>query len=137
MFKTFNALFGVLFVLCAALQWNDPDLYLWIPLYQLAALSCVLAYVQVNAIRFNQVFIGVYLACAAYLFVAQDGVWSWMFEHQFDSLTQSMMASAPWIENTREFGGLFIMAVVCAINLWVQRQTSKLETELDEQVANS
>ena len=60
MFKTFNALFGVLFVLCAALQWNDPDLYLWIPLYQLAALSCVLAYVQVNAIRFNQVFIGVY-----------------------------------------------------------------------------
>ena len=113
------------------------DLYLWIPLYLLAALSCVLAYVQVNAIRFNQVFIGVYLAYAAYLFVAQDGVWSWMFEHQFDSLTQSMMASAPWIENTREFGGLFIMAVVCAINLWVQRQTPKLETELDEQVANS
>ena len=137
MFKTFNALFGVLFVLCAALQWNDPDLYLWIPLYLLAALSCVLAYVQVNAFRFNQVFIGVYLAYAAYLFVAQDGVWSWMFEHQFDSLTQSMMASAPWIENTREFGGLFIMAVVCAINLWVQRQTPKLETELDEQVANS
>ena len=131
MFKTFNALFGVLLVLCAALQWNDPDLYLWIPLYLLAALSCVLAYVQVNAIRFNQVFIGVYLAYAAYLFVAQDGVWSWMFEHQFDSLTQSMMASAPWIENTREFGGLFIMAVVCAINLWVQRRHASMSNEED------
>ena len=137
MFKTFNALFGVLFVICAALQWNDPDLYLWIPLYLLAALSCVLAYAQVPATRLNLAVIAIYLIYAAYLFVAQDGVWSWMFEHQFESLTQSMMASAPWIENTREFGGLFIMAVVCAINLWVQRQTPKLETELDEQVANS
>ena len=137
MFKTFNALFGVLFVICAALQWNDPDLYLWIPLYLLAALSCALAYAQVPAPRLNLAVIAIYLIYAAYLFVAQDGVWSWMFEHQFESLTQSMMASAPWIENTREFGGLFIMAVVCAINLWVQRQTSKLETELDEQVANS
>jgi glucan phosphoethanolaminetransferase (alkaline phosphatase superfamily) len=137
MFKTFNAVFGVLFVICAALQWNDPDLYLWIPLYLLAALSCALAYAQVPALRLNLAVIAIYLIYAAYLFVAQDGVWSWMFEHQFDSLTQSMLASAPWIENTREFGGLVIMAVVCAINLWVQRQTPKLETELDEQVANS
>jgi hypothetical protein len=98
MFKTFNAVFGVLFVICAALQWNDPDLYLWIPLYLLAALSCALAYAQVPALRLNLAVIAIYLIYAAYLFVAQDGVWSWMFEHQFDSLTQSMLAwrwSAP------------------------------------------
>jgi hypothetical protein len=48
-----------------------------------------------------------------------------------------MMASAPWIENTREFGGLFIMTLVCAINLFVQRQTSGQDAQLSEQPANS
>jgi hypothetical protein len=48
-----------------------------------------------------------------------------------------MMASAPWIENTREFGGLFIMTVVCAINLLVKRQAAVPEMDLSEQPANS
>jgi hypothetical protein len=60
-----------------------------------------------------------------------------MLDHQFESLTRSMMASAPWIENTREFGGLFIMTVVCAINWFVQRQTSGQDVHLSEQPANS
>jgi hypothetical protein len=45
-----------------------------------------------------------------------------------------MLASAPWIENTREFGGLFIMLVVCAINLYFSRQQMSNEnfTDSDE-----
>lgn len=122
MFKTITALCGLIFLVCAGLQWNDPDLYVWIPLYVLAALSCALAFWNRPAKRFNQALIAIYSAYAVYLFVTKDGVWSWMVDHQFDSLTQSMMATAPWIENTREFGGLFIMLVVCAANLWVQRR---------------
>ena len=66
---------------------------------------------------------------SVYLFVTEDGVWSWMVDHQFDSLTQSMMATAPWIENTREFGGLFIMLIVCAVNVLVQRK--RTDNDLD------
>ena len=127
MFKIFSLVFAVLFLICAGLQWNDPDPYFWIPLYLLSALSCALAFKQVNALRFNMFNIAIYSAYAIYLFVAQDGVVSWATEHHFDSLTQSMMASTPWIENTREFGGLFIMLVVCAINLYVSRQNASNE----------
>ena len=72
-----------------------------------------------------------YSAYAVYLFVAQDGVISWAIDHNFDSLTHSMLASAPWIENTREFGGLFIMLVVCSINLYVSRQQLSKENFAD------
>lgn len=130
MSKIFAAVFGLLFLVCAGLQWNDPDLYLWIPLYGLAAVSCALAVADRPAHRFNLALIALYGAYAAYLFVIEDGVWSWMIDHQFASLTGSMLASAPWIEHTREFGGLTIMLLVCAINSWSQRKASEASTDI-------
>ena len=127
MFKIFNLVFAVLFLTCAGLQWNDPDPYLWIPLYLLSVLSCVYAFKGMSAKRLNIFNIAVYSVYAVYLFLEKDGVISWATEHHFDSLTQSMLASSPWIENTREFGGLFIMLVVCAINLYVGRQQTSAE----------
>ena len=134
MFKIFNLVFAVLFLICAGLQWNDPDPYFWIPLYLLSVLSCAYAFKDVNAKRLNIFNIAVYSTYAIYLFVTKDGVISWATEHNFDSLTHSMLASAPWIENTREFGGLFIMLVVCAINLYFSRQQMSNEnfTDSDE-----
>ncbi len=139
MFKVFNLVFVVLFLICAGLQWNDPDPYLWIPLYLLSALSCAYAFKGISAKRLNIFNIAVYSVYAVYLFVEQDGVLSWATEHHFDSLTQSMLASTPWIENTREFGGLFIMLVVCAINLYVSRQQLSNEnlSEADENHVNT
>jgi len=132
MFKVFNLVFGVLFLICAGLQWNDPDPYLWIPLYLLSALSCAYAFKHVKALRLNIFNIVIYSAYAIYLFVAQDGVISWATEHNFDSLTHSMLASSPWIENTREFGGLFIMLLVCIINLYFGRQQFPNENFTEE-----
>jgi hypothetical protein len=132
MFKIFNTVFAVLFVICAGLQWNDPDPYLWMPLYLLTALSCVYALKDISAKRLNMFNIAVYSPYAVYNFVVIDGVFSWATEHNFDSLTQSMMATTPWIENTREFGGLIIMIVVCAINLYVSRQQVSNENFIDE-----
>ena len=137
MLKTFNVFSGLIFLACAVLQWNDPDPLLWITLYVLAAMSCALVFANIKAAKFHLGLVGVYVIYAVYLFVAEDGVLSWMLDHQFESLTRSMMASAPWIENTREFGGLFIMTLVCAINLFVQRQTSGQDAQLSEQPANS
>ena len=134
MYKFFSIVFAVLFLISAGLQWNDPDPYLWIPLYLLSALSCAYAFKGISAKRLNIFNIAVYSVYAVYLFLEKDGVISWATEHHFDSLTQSMLASSPWIENTREFGGLFIMLVVCAINLYVGRQQLSDEnfSEADE-----
>jgi hypothetical protein len=137
MLKTFNVFSGLVFLGCAALQWNDPDPLLWIALYLLAAISCALAFANTNAVKFNVGIISAYVVYAVYLFLAEDGVLSWMLDHQFESLTRSMMASAPWIENTREFGGLFIMTLVCVINLFVKRQPADQDLALSEQPANS
>jgi ABC-type enterochelin transport system permease subunit len=135
MFKVFNVVFGLIFVACAALQWNDPDLYLWIALYLAAALSCACAYASIKATKLNLAIMAIYAVYAGYLFVAEDGVMSWMVDHHFASLTESMLASAPWIENSREFGGLFIMLVVCAINLLVQR--NQPDPSVDEVTDNT
>ena len=134
MYKVFSIVFAVLFLISAGLQWNDPDPYLWIPLYLLSVLSCAYAFKGICAKRLNIFNIAVYSVYAVYLFLEKDGVISWATEHHFDSLTQSMLASSPWIENTREFGGLFIMLVVCAINLYVGRQQLSDEnfSEADE-----
>ena len=137
MLKTFNVLSGLIFLACAALQWNDPDPLLWITLYVLAAISCALVFANINAAKFHIGLVVAYVIYAIYLFMTEDGVLSWMLDHQFESLTRSMMASAPWIENTREFGGLMIMAVVCAINLLVQSQTPAKDVQLNEQSANT
>jgi hypothetical protein len=40
--KTFNYIFGAIFILFALLQINDPDPYLWIPIYGYASLICFL-----------------------------------------------------------------------------------------------
>jgi len=132
MFKIFNTVFAVLFVICAGLQWNDPDPYLWMPLYLLTALSCVYALKDISAKRLNMFNIAVYSPYALYNFVVEDGVLSWATAHNFDSLTQSMMASTPWIENTREFGGLITMIVVCAINLYASRHQVSNEIFIEE-----
>ena len=132
MFKIFNVVFAVLFLICAGLQWNDPDPYLWMPLYLLSVLSCVYAFKGISAKRLNMFNIAVYSPYALYNFVVEDGVLSWATAHNFDSLTQSMMASTPWIENTREFGGLIIMIVVCAINLYASRYQVSNEIFIEE-----
>ena len=41
--KIFNFFFVIVFIVFAALQYNDPDPYIWVPLYLYAALLCWLA----------------------------------------------------------------------------------------------
>ena len=41
--KLFNYLFVLIFISFAAVQYNDPDPYLWIPIYLYPAALCFLA----------------------------------------------------------------------------------------------
>ncbi|MFN8248114.1 MAG: transmembrane 220 family protein [Ferruginibacter sp.] len=121
--KIFNIFFIVYFILCAGLQYNDPDPYVWIPIYLYAAYLCY----QALKGRYNRIlyYIGlaVYAGYAAYLFYDKTGVLDWMKEHHSESLVQSMKATKPWIEETREFFGLAINMVVLIINMiWLGRR---------------
>lgn len=115
--KIFNLIFTILFVISAGLQYNDPDPYVWIPLYLLAAFLCFRAYQGRFLKSWHRIAILIYSIYALYLFFDQNGVLSWANEHAAESLVQTMKADKPWIEETREFGGLFIMILALSVNL--------------------
>lgn len=114
--KVFNFLFTILFIISAALQYNDPDPYLWIPIYLYGSFLCFKAY---RGVYYPKAYLAgsiVYLIYGTYLFFDTYGVLSWLNEHNAENIAQSMKAAAPWIEETREFFGLLILSVVLFIN---------------------
>lgn len=121
--KILNIFCIILFIVAAALQYNDPDPYIWIIIYLYAALLCYLAIKKI----YNQLAyisgLTVYVIYAAYLLFDKNGMISWIKDHQAESIVQSMQATKPWIEETRElFGLLILIAVLTANMIWLSRK---------------
>lgn len=114
--KAFNIIFCILFIISAGLQYNDPDPYLWMPIYLFGAFLCFKAYQGTYYPKGYLIGLGFYLVYGIYLFFDKYGVMSWITEHQAENIAQSMQATAPWIEETREFFGLLILIIVLLIN---------------------
>ncbi|MFV0606786.1 MAG: transmembrane 220 family protein [Niabella sp.] len=123
--KAFNIFFIIVFVISAILQYNDPDPYVWIPIYLYAAWLCYKSFKgQYNKTLFLVGLI-VYTGYAIYLFFDKNGVYSWGTKHHGESIIQSMKATKPWIEETREFGGLLICIIALLTNAWFFTQKRK------------
>lgn len=115
--KIFNLVFAILFVICAGLQYNDPDPWLWIPIYLYGAILCGFAFRNRYYTTAMLLGITVYALYAMYLFFTDDGVVDWVTKHQAENIAGSMKASNPWIEDTREFFGLCILSFVLLMDL--------------------
>ena len=120
--KVFNLIFCLLFVFSAALQYNDPDPYLWIPIYMYGALLCWLAFRNKYYPKAYLIGIFLYLGYAIYLFFAKDGVLDWINKHNAEGIASTMKAEKPWIEETREFFGLIILIVVLTTNFFYSKK---------------
>jgi len=125
--RAFNLIFFILFVLFAVLQYNDPDPWIWIPIYAYAAVLCLLAFRRKYYPAAYLIGITIYLGYAVYLFFTKDGVLDWVTKHDAESLVQTMKAEKPWVEDTREFGGLLILIVVLAVNYFYSRRKRTAE----------
>lgn len=124
--KVFNIICIILFVISAALQYNDPDPYIWIPIYLYGAFLCYQAIKRIYHPALYILAFVIYIGYALYLFFDKQGVLSWANEHQAESIVQSMKATKPWIEETREFGGLLILVLVLSINMvWLRKVKKK------------
>ena len=124
--KVFNIIFIVLFIVAAVLQYNDPDPYLWIPIYGYAAILCFLALTKNYKPLLFRIGLIFYSCYAVYLLIDKTGVLSWANEHEAESIVQSMKASKPWIEETREFFGLLIIITVVVANMiWLSAKKIK------------
>lgn len=123
--KILNIFFALVFLLFAGLQYNDPDPYIWIPIYLYASILCWLAFRDKFYPRAYIIGMVIYLIYAVYLFFDKNGVWSWATEHHAEGLVQTMKAEKPWIEETREFGGLLIVFVALLINYLSSRKLKR------------
>ncbi len=91
---------ALLFVSFAAVQFNDPDPWVWAPAYLVIAGSWLwagfrpLGHLPVRVL-------GVFYGLAA----------AWLWPGRIDGLTEQMMSSHPHIEQARESGGLVISAI--------------------------
>lgn len=120
--KIFNLIFCLLFAFSAGLQYNDPDPYLWIPIYLYGTILCWLAFRGKYYPGAYIVGILLYLVYAVYLFFTSDGVLDWMTKHNAEDIAATMKAEKPWIEDTREFFGLLILIIVLVINYFYARK---------------
>ena len=120
--KVFNFIFFLLFLFSAAIQYNDPDPYLWIPIYMYGAVLCWLAFRNNFYPKAYLTGVVLFLAYAVYLFFTNDGVLDWITIHKAEDIAATMKAETPWIEDTREFFGLVILVVVLVVNYFYARR---------------
>jgi hypothetical protein len=123
--KIFNLVFGILFILFAALQYNDPDPYIWIPIYLYSAVLCFLAFRKKYFPAAYLFGVVIYAGYAIYKFFDENGVWDWITKHHAANIADTMKAEQPWIEETREFFGLVILIFVLLIDYFYAKKIRK------------
>ncbi|MBS1915612.1 MAG: transmembrane 220 family protein [Bacteroidetes bacterium] len=123
--KIFNITWTVLFILFAAVQYNDPDPYVWMPIYLYGAFMCWKA----SKLQFYPsgyvVGILVYAGYAVYKMFDENGLIDWIRFHHAENIAETMKAEKPWIEETREFFGLVILIGVLLMNWFYAKKKMK------------
>ena len=111
-----NIIFLIAFLLFAYVNLNDPDAWLWVTIYMVAAICCGLAafkkyypVVYLWAVVF-------YLVYALLIFFSKDGVLDWIRKYKAPSIMGRMQEGKLYIEKTREFFGLLIISGALAID---------------------
>ncbi len=110
--KVIAIVFGLLFVLFAAFQYNDPDPQLWVPIYLVAAIACFMAFAGVGKPALYVAIGAGYIAAAIY---------QWPPRFEGFLFTEIGMRSTN-IEMAREAGGLAICAAVMILLALLMRQ---------------
>lgn len=114
--KIVNYIFCLLFILFAALQYNDPDPYLWIPIYLYPATLCFLATRNKFPKNYYLGGIAFFSMYALYKLLDKNGVVDWIRFHNAAGIANTMKAEQPWVEESREFFGLLIIIIILVIN---------------------
>ena len=114
-----NSIFCLSFLAFAWVNLNDSDSWFWVPIYMVASILCGLAGFQFFYPLAYLVLIAFYLIYALILFFGKDGVRDWITKYHTPSITESMKATKPYIEKTREFFGLLIISAALALNYFM------------------
>lgn len=119
--KAANLIFGLLFLLFAIVQYNDPDPWLWILLY--AFVAGILLFAAFNKRNQWVPLVGIAI-CTIWLISLLPEFINWL-NMGMPNIAGSMKTEEPHIEYTREFLGLGISILVFALNFRKTRQLAK------------
>ncbi|HZO14063.1 MAG TPA: transmembrane 220 family protein [Polyangiaceae bacterium] len=115
-FRVVNAVFALLFVVAAALQYNDPDPLGWTAIYLAAAACCIVALLRPKQLAPSLIVGAIAIVWAAILTPEALAV------GELAHIAESMKATRPGIEIMREVLGLCIVAVWMAVLAWRARR---------------
>lgn len=103
---------GALFLLFAAVQYNDPDPLQWMAMYGFTGVATIFAAFE----RYHRLllWLGI-LVNTVWMLLCLPAFMEWV-QMGSPNLADEMKASTPYIEQTREFLGLFLSWMVL---LWV------------------
>jgi hypothetical protein len=102
------------------------------PLYLYAAALCWLIVRKKYYPDLYLIGTVIYIIYAVYLFFTEDGVLDWMQQHDAENIAETMKATKPWIEDTREFFGLLIMAGVMTIDYFYSKKKLREKAKIFE-----
>ena len=105
--KTIYAILSVLFALFAILQYNDPDPWTWILIYGSVALIALFK-MYLPQVNFKPLIITLIIIFILYAATFLPYVIEFFQKPNKSELVGAMKVNKPWIEGTREFGGLIL-----------------------------
>jgi asparagine N-glycosylation enzyme membrane subunit Stt3 len=114
--KIIYFLLASLFFLFALVQWNDPDPLIWILFYGVMSLIYILLAIKIK-FAFHLAIV-MSIICLVSMAVILPDIFQWI-KDGMPSIVQSMKATIPTIEYTREFLGLLLSLLAC---VWVIRK---------------
>lgn len=116
--KSIAALFALTLFGFAAIQFNDPDPWVWISFYGLCALVPLLILAN---IFIRPLFWLTLALCVIELLLSVSGAYNYLLHMDQEPLMQSMNPEKPYIEEAREFLGALIALILVSISAWLAR----------------
>ncbi|MFY0608359.1 MAG: transmembrane 220 family protein [Cyclobacteriaceae bacterium] len=105
--RTIHYALSILFLLFATVQYNDPDPLLWILIYGSVSLIALLK-IYLGQVNFNKLIITLIVIFTLYALAYIPSFSDLLSKPDKSELVGQMKATKPWIEGTRELGGLLI-----------------------------
>ena len=103
--KILSIVFGLVFLLFASVQYNDPDPIGWILIYSVIGLLCIS-----SAFGFYRRWIAyaVLVLAGIWMLTLLPSLWQWLRYEPADALLYGMSPDKMYIEESREFIGLLL-----------------------------
>jgi hypothetical protein len=105
-----HIILAILFILFAVVQYNDPDPYIWIPIYGSVAAVCILNHQKKF---YPPIILAILGGLSIYWMTYLPSFIQW-FTDGMPSIASTMKAETPFIELIREFLGLLLAMLTLA-----------------------